>query len=121
LRVTPVTMPSHRQRQHAGGEDVAVIIDQALHVAAQITLTLQAMIQEVGIVGVLVRQARIDDAMASDWQARSAHIGVHGLFAADQDRFPKTLVLEGVGGADDDGSSPSANTIVLRSPARTSS
>ena len=48
-------------RHHAGGEDVAVLVDQALAVAEQEAVALQAAIQEVGIVRVALRKSRIAD------------------------------------------------------------
>ena len=49
------------QRHHAGGEMVAVVVDQALAVAEQVALALQALVEIVGIGGVAARQAGVDD------------------------------------------------------------
>ena len=59
LRVTPVTMASASpERHHAGGEDVAVLVDQALAVAEEHALALQARVEEVGVVLVALARAR---------------------------------------------------------------
>ena len=55
--MTPVTMRvGVAQRHHAGGEEVAVLVDQALAVAQQIAVALQALVEKVGVGGVALRQ-----------------------------------------------------------------
>ena len=49
------------ERHHAGGEMIAVLIDQPLAVALQKALPLQPLIKISGIGGVARRQPRIDD------------------------------------------------------------
>ena len=49
------------ERHHAGGEVVAVLVDQALAVAEQVALALQALVEIGGVVGVALRQRGVDD------------------------------------------------------------
>ena len=49
------------ERHHGGGEVVAVLVDQALAVAEQEAAALQALVEELRIDGIALRQARIVD------------------------------------------------------------
>src|SRR6266481_990986 len=46
---------------HAGGEDIAVLVDHALAIAIERTLALQSAIKKGGIFAVMLRQAGITD------------------------------------------------------------
>ena len=48
-------------RHHAGAEHVAALVDHALHVAAQVAVALQALVDQVGVGRVARRQPRIVD------------------------------------------------------------
>jgi len=73
------------QRHHAGGEHVAVLIGHALAIAQQEAITLQPVVQIVGIVGVALRQARIEDFhILMQLKPISAQHFLNLLFAADQ-------------------------------------
>ena len=48
-------------RDHAGGEDIAVLVHQALAVAIEHALALLALVEKIGIALVVVRQPRIVD------------------------------------------------------------
>ena len=52
--------------QHAGREDITVIIDQALHVPAQIALALQALVEKVGIIRIVLREPGVADLQRID-------------------------------------------------------
>ena len=75
------------QRHHGGGEGVAVLVDQPLHVAVQIALALQALVEEVDVLRIAVRQAGVDDLeLASAGSMPGlAHVLAHQLLAAAQD------------------------------------
>lgn len=75
--------------QHAGGEDIAVIIDQALHVPAQIAAALQPLVQPVGIVGIVVRQPGIPDFQIILRQAQLSHVAPGNIVARHQHRAPQ--------------------------------
>ena len=48
-------------RHHAGGEDIAVLIGQALAIAEQEAVALQPLIEKVGVVDIALGNARIED------------------------------------------------------------
>ena len=93
------------ERHHGGGEVVAVLVDQALAVAEQEALPLQALVEELGVDGVAARQPR-------RWRSRcrpgrsmsmpaAAAVSRDPVLAADQDRGAEVLVDEGERRADD--------------------
>ena len=91
------------QRHHAGGEMVAVVVDQPLGVAEEVALALQPLVEEVGIDGVALRQARVDDLDAGFCEVDAGELRVlaHDLLASDQDRRAELLADIGDGGAHD--------------------
>ena len=89
------------ERNHAGGEMVAVLVDQALAIAQQIAAPLQPLVQEVEVDGVAGRHASIDDLDAfAELDAGLACGLAHQVLAADQQRGPQPLVHETGRGAD---------------------
>ena len=98
----PVTMPSASpMRHHAGAEHVAALVDHALHVAAQVAVALQALVDQVGVGRVARREPRIVDLDAvGGGDADRLHGFAHLLLAADQDRRAVAVVAEHHGGAD---------------------
>ena len=48
-------------RHHAGGEDVAVLVDHALAVAQQEAVALQALVEIVGVVDIALGDAGVGD------------------------------------------------------------
>src|SRR5207248_5031178 len=48
-------------RHHAGAEHVAALVDHALHVAAQVAVALQALVDQVGVGFVARRQPGVVD------------------------------------------------------------
>ena len=89
------------RRHHAGTEHVAALVDHALHVAMEITIALQPLVDEVGVGRVLGRQPRIVDLHARlVLDAERLHGLAHLLLAADQDRRAVAVVAEHHGGAD---------------------
>src|SRR6266511_2527050 len=89
------------ERHHAGGEVVAVLVDQALAVADQIALPLQALVQIGGVIGIALRQAGIDDLDAfPQFDSEIARGLAHAVLAADQVRRAEPLMDVDRGGAD---------------------
>ena len=89
------------ERHHAGGEDVAVLVDQALAVAEQEALALQALVEKVRIVGVALRKPRIVDfdarrGVSSRVLGRFAHAAPRGRSGS----ACRALMDEARGGAD---------------------
>ena len=86
--------------QHAGRKHVAIIIDPALHVAAQIALALQAFVQIVGIFRIVLGQAGIAHFERPGRNAEFLHVGCHHILAGYQDGPTEALDLECVSSAD---------------------
>ncbi len=89
------------ERHHAGGEMVAVVVDQALGVAVEEALALQAGIEIVDI-GVVARgDARVQQLDARPVEIDAGALGdfAHPVVAADEDRRAELLVGVGDGGA----------------------
>ena len=89
------------ERHHAGGEMIAVLVDQAMHVAQQEAFALQPLI-EIGRVGaVALGKGRIDDLDAvAELDPEPARGLAHPVLAADQERAAQSLMHEARGGAD---------------------
>ena len=73
-------------RHHAGAEHVAALVDHALHVAVQVAVALQALVDQVGVGRVARRQPRVvdlharrvGDAEAPSWSRAPAPRGRSG-------------------------------------------
>src|SRR3546814_8371693 len=95
----------HRVRvalpDHAGGEDVAVLVDHALDVAPEGALPLEPLVEEVDVALVVGAEPRVVDlqVVGAD-QARGLDRLPDALFPADQDGRAVAGVAEGDGGAD---------------------
>ena len=90
------------ERHHAGGEMIAVLVDQPLDVADQVALALQALIEIGDIIGVPLGQRGVDDLDAfAELDAEILRALADRLLAADQQRRAEPFVHEGRGGADD--------------------
>ena len=89
------------ERHHAGGEVIAVLIDQPLAVALQIAVALQPLVEIRRVGGVARRQAALTISMRppSSMPSASAVSRTRG-FAADQQRRAEPLVHEARRGAD---------------------
>ena len=80
---------------------VAVLVDQAMDVAKQIALALQALVEIGGVVGVARRQRGVDDLDAlAELDAEVLRALADRLLAADQQRGAKPFMHEAGGGAD---------------------
>src|SRR5262249_25646801 len=89
------------ERDHAGGEMVAVLVDQALDVALEKALALEPFVEKGGIGCVALRQPRIDDLdAAAKLDAEGIRAVAHAVLAADEEGRPESLVAEGRSGAD---------------------
>src|SRR5258708_30147167 len=90
------------ERNHAGGEMDAVLVDETLAIALEIALALEALVEIRRISGGALRHARILnlDPVA---ELNAGVLGgfKHALRAADQNGGAKSLVYEARGGADD--------------------
>ncbi len=89
------------ERHHAGGEVVAVVVDEPLAVAQQEPLALHAFVEMVGIDAVAARQARVDDLDAGLVEVDAGILGrlADSLLATDEDGRAELLVHVGDGGA----------------------
>ena len=83
------------ERDHAGGEMIAVLVDQALAVALQKTVALQPLVEIRGIGGIARGQRRVDDRdAAAELDAERLRRLAHAALAADQERAAEPLVHE---------------------------
>src|SRR6266849_7689140 len=90
------------ERNHAGGEMDAVLVDETLAIALEIAPALQAFVEIGRISGGALRHARILDLdPVAEFNAGVLGGFEHALRAADQDGGAKSLVYEARGGADD--------------------
>src|SRR5262249_46452522 len=88
-------------RDHAGGEDVAVLIGHALAVAMEGALALQALIEELRVMRVALRKPRIRDLdSVRRAEAGRFHRALDSVLAADEDRRSVAGVVEGNRGTD---------------------
>ena len=90
-------------RDHRGGEGIAVGVDEALAVAQEIAAPLQALVEELRVEGVALREPRVVDldALVGEVEAGLLRRRLHAILAPDQDRRPQALADERIGGADD--------------------
>src|SRR5262249_22572630 len=89
------------ERDHARGEMVAVLVDEALDVALEKALALEPLVEKSGIGRVALRQPRIDDFdVAAEFDAQGMRAVAHAVLAADEQGRPESLVAEGRRGAD---------------------
>ena len=85
---------------HAGAVNIAVVVDQALAVAQQVALALQARVEVLGVlVPALVAAGVVRLDRIGELQARRGEGLSDVPLAADQDGLPEPQVEEGVGGA----------------------
>src|SRR5215475_11620726 len=83
------------QRDHAGSEMVAVLINQPLTIAHQIAAPLQTLIEIIDVCGVAGGKARIDDLNAlAEFDAALLRRLTHAIFAAEQKRGAEPLMDE---------------------------
>ena len=89
------------ERQHAGGEMVAVLVDQTVAIALQEAFALQPFVEMVGIGVVALRERRIDDSdAAAKLDAERGRALAYAILAADQERAAQSLLHKTRGGAD---------------------
>src|SRR5947209_19448745 len=90
------------ERNHAGGEMDAVLVDETLAIALEIAPALQALVEIRRISGGALRHARIlDFDSVAEFNAAALGGFAHALGAPDKNGGAESLVHEARGGADD--------------------
>ena len=81
---------------HCGGEIIPILIDHALAISEEVALSLQSLIEELGVDRITLREARVVylNALVRKVEARRLGDAAHALFPTDEDRLAKTLIDE---------------------------
>src|SRR5262249_47518988 len=89
------------ERHHAGGEVVAVGVDQPMAVALQEAFALEPLVQVVRVRCIALRERRVDDLdAATQLDAERSGSLAYAVLAADEEGAAQPLLHEARGGAD---------------------